>query len=133
MSEDTVFTKIIKREVPANIVYEDESYIAFLDIFPFVKGHTMVVPKKVYERVTDMPEEEYVQLQRVVHRVARNMKEVLGFNVGSLVYGEDVPHVHVHVFPLNSETSVLHMKGKVKYLDNEAQIYAKRLNMGVRE
>ncbi len=127
MAENTIFMKIIKREIPASIVYEDEKSLAFLDINPFSKGHTLVIPKKAYERITDMPEKEYLDLQKSVLKVANNMKKVMKCNVGTLVFGEEVPHVHIHVFPIKGYIAVFNFSKTEKYLENESQIYLNRL------
>lgn len=128
---ETIFTKIINREIPANIIYEDENTLAFLDIFPFEKGHTLVIPKKSYERITDMPEDEYINLQKVVLKISKNNKEKLKKNVGTLVFGEEVPHVHVHIFPITKDLDVFNfsMNKRAKYLGNEAQNYKNVLKL----
>ena len=129
MSEETIFTKIINREIPANIVYEDDKHIAFLDIFPWVKGHTMVVPKKIYPNIADMPEENYLELQKVVLKLVKHYRELFNCKIGTQVYGLDVPHVHIHVFPITDEIEVFNFGKTKKYLPNEAENYQKRLEL----
>ena len=129
MGEDSLFTKIIKREIPANIVYEDEDTIAFLDIFPFEKGHTLVVPKKQFEKITNMPEKEYLNLQKIVLKISKNMKEKLGTNIGTLVFGEEIQHVHIHIYPITSDLEVFDFSKTKKYLKNENEIYAQKLSL----
>jgi histidine triad (HIT) family protein len=73
----SIFTKIIQREIPATIIYEDENHIAFLDIQPFEKGHTLVVPKTEYETIMDMPEDVYLDLQKVVLKIAKHYEVIL--------------------------------------------------------
>ena len=111
MKEKTLFEKIIDREIPADIIYEDDNHIVFLDINPFEKGHVLVVPKKPYETIMDMPEHEYAELQRLVHRMAMHMNQQLGggINVHQNNYpisGQVVPHVHVHIIPRNNDKHV---------------------------
>ncbi len=108
MSEKTIFEKIIDREVPSRVVYEDEYTIAFLDIAPFDKGHTIVVAKKKFETIWDMDQETYMALQATVHKIAAHVHDTLG--VGVAVYqrnlasaGQEVPYVHVHVLPRNDD------------------------------
>lgn len=115
----SIYTKIINREIPSSIIYEDDSHIAILDIGPFSKGHTLVIPKKEYVKFYDMPEDEYVELQRIVQKVAKNMKEKLNCNIGSVIYGEDVQHVHIHLFPINNEVKVFDFSKTNSYLDDE--------------
>lgn len=98
--EDTVFTKIIRREIPATIVHEDDNTIAILDIHPKAPGHTLVIPKKVYAWFVDMPDDELAALFVVVKKVALMQKEKHAADFVHLsVVGTDVPHVHIHVIP----------------------------------
>lgn len=131
MTQETIFEKIANHTIPAKIVYEDSKHIAFLDISPFEKGHTLVIPKKKYERITDMPDEEYINLQKIAIKIAKNMKKVLGKNIGTLVYGEDVPHVHIHLFPITKDLNLTNtnLKPKIKYLKNEDDMYQKKLKI----
>lgn len=100
---DSVFTKIIKGEIPAHKVYEDENTLAFLDIQPITPGHVLVVPKKQID-IWDLSEEDYQALMATVRKVARRIQEVLNpKRVGVQVVGIDVQsHAHVHVFPFNN-------------------------------
>ena len=100
--EKTVFQKIIDRELPAYILYEDENFIVFLDAFPVSKGHTLIVPKKVYRWVWDVePYAEYMELARKVARVQQK-----AFNTEMIVMsvvGDEVPHAHIHIRPALSK------------------------------
>lgn len=101
--EDSIFTKIIKGEIPCHKVYEDEKTIAFLDIFPAQPGHTLVVPKKQVEFVWDLEADDYAALQKTVQKVALRLRQEAGkAYVGELVVGVDVPHAHVHLVPFNT-------------------------------
>ncbi len=100
--EDTLFTKIIKGEIPIHKVYEDDLTIAFLDIFPIVRGHILVVPKQQVENIWDLTDENYAALMTTVKKVALRLDRVLSpKKVGLKVMGTDVPHAHVHVIPFN--------------------------------
>lgn len=100
---DSIFTKIIKGEVPSNKVYEDEFTYAFLDHSPKSTGHTLVISKKQVQYVWDLPDEDYRALMAAVKKIADRIKEVLEPKwVGMQVEGVAVPHAHVHVFPFNS-------------------------------
>ena len=132
MSE-TIFTKIIKREIPANIVYEDENHIAFLDIMPFEKGHTLVVPKKPFETIHDMSEFEFLELMKVVKKIAAHIAKELncGINLwqnNGKISGQEIPHVHVHVVP-RREAIDAYVKTGEKYLGNEAKNYTDKLRL----
>lgn len=100
--QDSIFTKIIKGEVPCHRVYEDAKVIAFLDIHPQVPGHTLVVPKKQVDHVYDLDDETYGYLWNIVKKIAPKLKKVTASQrVGIAVEGFGVPHVHVHLIPLH--------------------------------
>ncbi|MCU0104198.1 HIT family protein [Acholeplasma vituli] len=102
---DSIFTKIIKREIPAHIVYEDDLVIAFLDITQATKGHTLVVPKAQYETIFDMPEALSGKVFEVVTKVSKAVQKAFnpeGLNIlsnnGSFA-SQSVFHFHVHIIP----------------------------------
>ena len=99
----SIFTKIIKREIPAYIVAEDDKHIAFLDIFPNAKGHTLVVPKQEVDKIFDLSEQAYLDLMQFARKVAKAQEQVFtgAKRIGMAVVGLEVPHVHVHLIPLN--------------------------------
>ena len=100
---DSIFTKIIKGEIPSYKIYEDEKTFAFLDIYPTQPGHTLVIPKQQVEFLWDLKQEDYVALMETCKKVARHIRETLGARyVGVKVIGEEVPHAHIHLIPLNS-------------------------------
>lgn len=98
--QDSIFTKIIKGEIPANKLYEDERTIVFLDIHPHTPGHTLVVSKKQVEFVWDLDDQDYQALMMTAKKVARHIREKLNAPyVGVKIIGVDVPHAHVHLIP----------------------------------
>lgn len=98
--EDSIFTKIIKGELPSHKVYEDEHTYAFLDIHPLVAGHTLVVPKAQVEFVWDLNDEDYQCLMSSAKKVALQLRETMQVPyVGVQVIGVDVPHAHVQLIP----------------------------------
>jgi histidine triad (HIT) family protein len=100
---DSIFTKIIKGEIPCHKVYEDEKTLAFLDIHPVQPGHTLVIPKKQVEFVWDLDEEIYQAVMATTKKVARRLREVLSVAyVGEKIFGIDVPHAHVQIIPFTS-------------------------------
>jgi histidine triad (HIT) family protein len=101
MKEETIFTKIIKGEIPSYKVYEDEKTFAFLDIFPKAKGHVLVVPKAQVDKFYDLSDEDYEALFATVKKVARRLEEVFGTRTLVKIIGTDVPHAHVHLFPFD--------------------------------
>ncbi len=100
---DSIFTKIIRGEIPCHKVYEDEKTYAFLDIHPKTPGHVLVVPKIEIDSLWDLPDGDYQSLMRASKTIAKRIEEVLlPRRVGMMVEGVGVPHAHVHVFPFNS-------------------------------
>jgi|TARA_B100001059_G_C17785595_1_gene556886 histidine triad (HIT) family protein len=99
----SVFTKIINGEIPCYKVAEDDQFIAFLDIHPNAKGHTLVVPKKEENKIFDLSKEAYKSLMDFSYRVAKALEKAVPNNrIGMSVIGLEVPHVHVHLIPLNA-------------------------------
>jgi histidine triad (HIT) family protein len=99
----SIFTLIIKGEIPCHKVYEDDRIFAFMDIHPIQPGHVLVVPKIQVDHFQDLPEEDYVALWAAVKKIAKKQKEVLKRGrVGIHVVGVDIPHAHVHVFPFDT-------------------------------
>ncbi len=100
---DSIFTQIIKGEIPSHKVYEDDKTYAFLDIHPIQPGHVLVVPKNQVEFVWDLPDEDYQALMSATKKIAQHLKTVLGKPyIGSQIIGVDVPHAHVHLVPFSN-------------------------------
>lgn len=100
---DTLFTKIIRGEIPAYKIYEDEKTYAFLDINPVQPGHTLVIPKNPKTFMWDLEDDDYLAVMRTTKLIARHIKSVLGSEyVGIKVEGLAVPHAHVHVIPFTT-------------------------------
>lgn len=100
---DSIFTKIIRGEIPSHKVYEDDKTLAFLSIYPSVKGHTLIIPKAQVETLWDLTDEDYAAVMDTTKKVALRLREVLGVErVGEKVIGLDVPHAHVHLVPFNT-------------------------------
>lgn len=96
--ENCIFCKIVAKEIPANIVYEDEDFLAFLDIRPLAPGHTLVIPKKHYRYVWDVP--EVGNYFTVTQKIALAQQKAFGNPlIQSKVIGNEVPHAHIWVFP----------------------------------
>lgn len=98
----TIFTKIIEGEIPCYEVAEDDNYLAFLDINPNAKGHTLCIPKKEVDKLLDLDEDTYNGLMSFSRKVGKAIEKTIECNrVGMAVIGLEVPHVHVHLIPLN--------------------------------
>ena len=115
----SVFTKIISGEIPSYKVAENDDFIAFLDINPNAKGHTLVVPKKEENKIFDLSKEEYSSLMDFSYRVAKALeKAVICKRIGMSVIGLEVPHIHVHLIPINAMAD-MQFQQKVKLSDDE--------------
>lgn len=124
----SIFTKIINREIPAHIVAEDDNYIAFLDIFPLQKGHTLVVPKKEVDYIYDLDDEILSGLHLFAKKVALSIKKSFPCNrVGVAVVGLEVPHAHIHLIPINSMADMNFMNEKMKLSQEELGEIAKQI------
>jgi histidine triad (HIT) family protein len=103
ISMATIFTKIINGELPAHKIAETDKYLAFLDISPNAKGHTLCIPKVEVNKIFDLDEETYHGLMEFSRKVAQALEKTVPCKrVGMAVIGLEVPHVHVHLIPLNS-------------------------------
>lgn len=99
----SIFTKIINREIPAHIVAENDYAIAFLDIHPLTKGHTLVVPKKEIDYFFDLDDETYIQVHLLAKEVAEVLKKAISCKrIATAVIGLEVPHAHLHLIPINT-------------------------------
>jgi histidine triad (HIT) family protein len=107
---DSLFTKIIKGEIPCHKVYEDDYTFAFMDIHPIQPGHVLVVTKTPAVTIYDLPERDYQALWEAVRKVANKMKQVYPDKkrIAIMVEGLDVPHAHVKVFPINTGDEFRH-------------------------
>ena len=110
-----IFSKIVSGEIPCYRVAEDEHYLAFLDIFPLTQGHVLVIPKVETDYLFDLDDESYSGLMCFAKRVAIALKKAIPCKkVGVAVLGLEVPHAHVHLVPLNSESDINFSKAKLK-------------------
>jgi histidine triad (HIT) family protein len=118
----SIFSKIVNGEIPAYKVAEDENYLAFLDIFPVAKGHTLVIPKKEVDYIFDLEDDLYIGLQAFAKKVAVGLKKAIPCQkVGVLVLGLEVPHAHIHLIPMQNESDVLNFSNKKKFTPEEFQ------------
>lgn len=103
----SIFTKIVNGEIPAYKVAEDDRYLAFLDVSPLVKGHTLVIPKKEQDYIFDIADEEYLGLMAFAKKVAHGLRKAVPCKrIGVAVIGLEVPHAHIHLVPLNTMSDI---------------------------
>jgi histidine triad (HIT) family protein len=123
----SIFTKIVNGEIPAYKVAEDENYLAFLDVNPNAKGHTLCIPKQEIDKIFDMEEEHYLGLMKFSRKVAKALEKTVPCKrVGVAVIGLEVPHTHVHLIPLN-EMDEMRFVNKVKLEKEDFEALAKAI------
>tara|TARA_Y100000746_G_C15369891_1_gene393698 strand:+ start:472 stop:864 length:393 start_codon:yes stop_codon:yes gene_type:complete len=111
-----IFLKIINGELPSYKVAENEKFLAFLDIFPIAKGHTLVIPKIKTDYIFDMNSDEYMEFWEFSKKIAGAMKKVIECQrIGIAVVGLEVPHAHIHLVPLNTISDINFEKPKLNY------------------
>ena len=124
----SIFTKIILGEIPSYKVAEDKNFLAFLDINPNTKGHTLVIPKKEVNKLFDLDKEAYLELMDFSYRVAKAIEKTVPCKrVGMSVIGLEVPHVHVHLIPINSMNNMRFIE-KEKLTTNEFNSLARDIS-----
>jgi len=98
----TIFTRIIDGEIPSRFVHSDDVCVAFMDVRPLAPGHVLVVPRAEVDQWTDLETDTVAHLMTVAHRVGQAQRDVLSpARIGVMIAGFEVPHVHVHVVPMN--------------------------------
>ncbi|MEO5776075.1 MAG: HIT family protein [Flavobacterium sp.] len=98
----SIFTKIVNGEIPCYKIAEDDNYLAFLDVNPNAKGHTLCIPKKEINKIFDMDEDLYLGLMKFSRKVAKAVEKTVECKrIGVAVIGLEVPHTHVHLIPLH--------------------------------
>jgi histidine triad (HIT) family protein len=124
----SIFTRIINREIPAHIVAEDDRHIAFLDIMPLVKGHTLVVPKLEIDYIFDLDDETLTSLNLFAKKVSVAIRKSTGCKrVGVAVLGMEVPHAHIHLVPMNNMSDMNFANPKLKLSQQELAAIADKI------
>ena len=123
----SIFTKIIKGEIPCYKIVEDADFLAFLDVNPNAKGHTLCVPKQEVDKVFDLEDDLYLGLMQFSKKVAVALEKTIPCNrIGMAVIGLEVPHAHVHLIPLN-EMDEMRFQKKVSMTKEEFEALAKQI------
>ncbi|EJF08846.1 MULTISPECIES: HIT family protein [Pontibacter] len=125
--EPSIFTKIVKGEIPAYKIAEDDRYLAFLDVFPTTKGHTLVIPKQQIDYLFDLDDELYLGLMAFAKKVAAAVEKAVPCKrIGVAVVGLEVPHAHVHLIPLNKMAD-MNFANKQKFSKEEFEEVAEKI------
>lgn len=124
----SIFSKIIKGDIPSYKIAENDFYYAFLDINPLTKGHTLVIPKHETDYIFDIPESEYSGLWLFAKKVATAIKLAIPCKrIGVAVLGMEVPHAHIHLVPLNSEGDLNFKNPKLELTADEFEKIADKI------
>ncbi len=134
--EDCLFCKIVKGEIPSKKIYEDDELLAFLDIFPFEKGHTLIIPKEHYENILDIPKEKFLKVCSLAHSLAKDFDKKLGgcgFNLlqnTKSIAGQEIRHFHLHLIPRRENKGLFRLENKSNYInEEELDEYYKKLKI----
>lgn len=128
----SIFTKIVNGEIPAYKIAEDDNYLAFLDVNPNAKGHTLCIPKKEIDKIFDMEDELYLGLMKFSKNIAIALEKTVPCKrIGMAVVGLEVPHAHVHLIPLN-QMDEMRFQNKVSLSKDEFEALAKSIQANYR-
>ncbi len=128
----SLFSKIVNGDIPAYRVAEDEFHLAFLDIYPLAYGHVLVIPKKQIDYIFDMDYDEYLSLFRFAKKVAKAMDDVIFCErIGIAVIGLEVPHVHIHLVPLNNVSDINFEKDKLNFSKEKMDDIAHKIRASI--
>ena len=128
----SIFTRIVRGEIPAYKVAEDENYLAFLDIRPLVKGHTLVITKEEVDYLFDVDDDLLAGMIVFSKKVAKAIRQVIPCRrIGVAVLGLEVPHAHIHLIPLQSEADISFSRPKLQLSDSELKTLAEKISREV--
>lgn len=126
----TIFSKIVAGEIPCYRIAEDERFLAFLDIFPLVLGHTLVIPKVEVDYIFDLPDDLLTGLHLFARDVARKVGTAMPCErVGMTVIGLEVPHAHIHLIPINGVADMNFERPKLKLGQEEMSAIAEKIRL----
>jgi len=138
MLKNCIFCKIAKKEIPGAIVYEDDKFIAFLDINPVNKGHALIIPKKHYPDITNLPDELNHEFMNIIKKIGIAVKEAMnceGFNIiinTGKTAGQVIFHVHCHIIPRVEDDGFEHWKGSPYENNQEVELYQDKISRLIR-
>jgi histidine triad (HIT) family protein len=116
----TIFSKILNGKIPCYKVYEDDEFLAFLDVFPVSKGHVLVIPKKETDYIFDIEDQSYARMWQFAKKISKALKlSVSCERIGISVIGLEVAHAHIHLLPINSLEDMNFSKPKMRFSNQE--------------
>ena len=128
----SIFTKIVRKEIPSYKVYENDRFYAFLDINPLKKGHTLVIPKNEIDYIFDLESDEYQNLWSFAKIVANGMRKVINCKrISIVVMGLEVPHAHIHLIPLDNMNDINFNQPKLDLSSEEMQQIADKIRNAI--
>ena len=129
----SIFSKIVRGEIPSYKICEDENYYAFLDINPLKEGHTLVIPKEETDYIFDLNDDLLGGMMVFAKKVALAIDQTIGCKrVGVAVLGLEVPHAHIHLVPLNDLHDIEFSKPKMKFSDEQFRATAAKISAAIR-
>lgn len=124
----SLFSKIVNSEIPSHKVAETDRYLAFLDVFPLAKGHTLVIPKQETDYIFDIDDEQLAGLHLFAKSVAKQVEKAIPCKrIGVAVIGLEVPHAHIHLIPLQSVEDINFSRPKLKFSEEELEAIAESI------
>jgi len=136
INKECIFCQIVEKKIPSKIVFEDQKNLAFLDIFPISEGHTIIIPKKHFQNMEDIPEGELINVFKIVKKLAiliHNKLEIDGYNILQNNYesaGQVINHFHIHIIPRNRNDERFKLKiPRNQATELELNNTLKRLNL----
>ena len=125
----SIFTKIVNGEIPCHKIAENDKFLAFLDVFPLVKGHTLVIPKKEVDYIFDLEDDLLSEINLFAKDVARKIEKAIPCErIGVSVIGLEVPHTHIHLIPINNVGDMNFSKPKLEITQEELAEIAAKIN-----
>ncbi|MFH2141897.1 MAG: HIT family protein [Bacteroidota bacterium] len=129
----TIFSKIINREIPAYIIAESDDFIAFLDVYPLAKGHTLVVPKKEIDYIFDMNDKLFADFNVFAKKISIAIKKaIICKRIGTAVIGLEVPHAHIHLIPINNVEDINFARPKLDLSREEFEEIAENIRKEIK-
>ena len=130
----SIFSKIVKGEIPSHKIAEDDNYYAFLDINPLAEGHTLVIPKQEIDYIFDLDDDLLAGIQVFSKRVALAIEKVVPCKrIGIAVLGLEIPHAHIHLIPINSIDDINFGRPKLQFTDQELKETAEKIRRELKQ